>query len=53
MDCLFADYVLALSLDCTGAESSDNINHLAVGSPTALSGNFFAPAFGSNTSDRT
>lgn len=48
--CLLA-MVLALSLGCAGAENSYDPNHLAVASPTALSGNFFAPAFGSNTSD--
>lgn len=48
--CLLA-ILLTLSLGCAGAESSDAPNHLAVASPTALSGNFFTAAFGSNTSD--
>lgn len=48
--CLLA-ILLTLSLGCAGAESSDALTHLTVASPTALSGNFFTAAFGSNTSD--
>lgn len=48
MACFLA---LALALCSVGAMAAGRENKVVVGSTTALSGNFFSPAFGSNTSD--
>lgn len=48
MACFLA---LVLAFCTVGAMAAGRENKLVVGSTTALSGNFFSPAFGSNTSD--